>query len=312
MQVVIIGTFPQEAKERILTHFPVDWTVHIVGADQAKEYLPLAEVVIPEHIVIDEDFLARAPNLKLIQTGAGHDNVDLAACTRHGVLVCNAADINAEAVAEHTLAMILCWYKNLILLDGFMKHKQAMTALSYQGAELAGKTLGIIGYGHVGRKLAHLAQAFSLQVLVFSHHPVTDSGIIQAGLSRLYRESDIISVHTALRPATRHMFNKQAFSQMKREPLFINTSRGGLVDEEALIEALTQETISGACLDVFETEPLPMQSPLRNCSHVILTPHTAGLPDGVKYHKRRYDFFVQNMMALEQGNQPSCQLNKTK
>lgn len=310
MHVVIIGAFPQEAKKSIRAHFPSDWTVNIIGPERAGEVLPSAEVVIPEHIAVDESFLARAPGLRLVQTGAGYDNVDLAACTRHGVLVCNAAGVNADAVAEHALAMILCWYKNLILLDGFMKQKQDMAALSYHGAELAGKTLGIIGYGHVGQKVARLAQVLSMNVLVFSHREVAGSGILQVGLGELCRKSDIVSVHMALRPETRHMIDAQAFAAMKQGALFVNTARGGLVDEAALVEALMQKRLAGACLDVFETEPLPLQSPLRDMANVILTPHTAGLPDGIKYHRQRYGFFLQNMIALEQGKRLSCQLNQ--
>ena len=196
--------------------------------------------VIPEHIKINADLLEKAPRLALIQTGAGYDNVNLEDCTKYGIQVCNASGVNATAVAEHVMAFILCWYKNITYLDSFVKTRQDERALHYRGAELSEKTIGIIGMGHIGKKVAAYCNAFRMKVLGYSHTPFA---------------------------------------------------------------------IDGACLDVYEDEPLPIDNPLRDLPNVILTPHTAGLPDGVKYHKKRYDFFISNINKVMHGELPECRLN---
>ena len=140
MKVVIAGAFPESTKARIRECFPHDWTVTICRPEEAERELRDAEVLIPEHVAVDAALLEKAPRLKLVQTGAGYDNVDLAACTHTGVQVCNASGINAAAVAEHVMALILCWYKNIARLDRSMKTEPDRGVPEYYGAELSGKT----------------------------------------------------------------------------------------------------------------------------------------------------------------------------
>ena len=121
MNILIIADMPPHAAVNVKAAFPLDWTVNMVRADEAGDFLAEADVLIPEHVKIDAAFLKAAPRLKLVQTGAGYDNVDLAACASRGVFACNAAGVNAVAVAEHTLALMLCWFKNITYLDSFMK-----------------------------------------------------------------------------------------------------------------------------------------------------------------------------------------------
>ena len=305
MKVVIIRRYPTAAREKLRNSFPPAWEVRIVPPEAAEPELGDAEVLIPEHIPVDTALLEKAPALKLVQTGAGYDNVDLAACTRFGVQVCCAAGVNAEAVAEHVMAFLLCWYKNIASLDGFMKSGRPESELSYAGAELAGKTIGLIGLGHVGKRVAELCRAFHMRVLGWSYRPVPVEGVELRDLDSLYRESDVISLHVPLR----HLIGAEAFARMKPDALLINTSRGAVVDEAQLIEALRRGEIGGACLDVFEDEPLSPDSPLRKLDHVLLTPHTAGLPDGVKFHKKRCAFFVENIQKLMNHETPDCRLN---
>ena len=216
MKVVIIGFFPDAAKDRILESFPSAWTVRIVMPDEAEQELTDADVLIPEHIRIDDDLLQKAPKLKLVQTGAGYDNVDLCACTMHGVQVCNAAGVNANAVAEHVMAFILCWYKNIVKLDRFLKMDSDEGGLSYCGAELAEKTIGLVGFGHVGKKVAEYCNAFHMNVLVCSRKPTGAAGIEQRDLDSLVRDSDIVSLHVSLNESTRHMINADVLAKMKR------------------------------------------------------------------------------------------------
>lgn len=141
MKIAIIGSFPHAAKEQIINRFPEAWEVRILHPYEAAEELRDADVLIPEHIKINAALLEKAPRLKLIQTGAGYDNVNLEDCTRYGVQVCNAAGVNANAVAEHVMAFILCWYKNITYLDSFLKAHRDEGELQYKGAELSEKRL---------------------------------------------------------------------------------------------------------------------------------------------------------------------------
>lgn len=161
MKIAIIGSFPHAAKEQIINRFPEAWEVRILHPYEAAEgELRDADVLIPEHIKINAALLEKAPRLKLIQTGAGYDNVNLEDCTRYGVQVCNAAGVNANAVAEHVMAFILCWYKNITYLDSFLKAHRDEGELQYKGAELSEKTIGIIGLGNVGKRLRRIVMPF--------------------------------------------------------------------------------------------------------------------------------------------------------
>ena len=309
MRVLIAGDFPEETKEKIRGHFPADWQVRILPPQEATGALAEAQVLIPEHMQLGEALLAAASRLRLVQTGAGHDNVDLEACSRHGVAVCCAPGVNARAVAEHVLACILCHYKNLIPLDAGLKAGLEAGELRYAGGELAGKTIGILGLGHVGRELAALCGAFQMRVLGCSRRQTPIPGVELRSLEQVCRESDILSLHVPLTGETRHLIDRRLLDSMKPGALLVNTSRGAVVDEAALICALRHGQLGGACLDVFEEEPLPKDSPLRKMKNVILTPHTAGLPDGVRYHKKRYAFFAENIRRYWTGQTPEGLLN---
>ena len=309
MQVVIVGRFPDNAKRRIMSCFPHDWKIHILPPEETGRCLEDADVVIPEHIRVDDAFLDRAPKLLLVQTGAGFDNVDIDACTRRGIRVCSAAGINAAAVAEHVMALIFCWYKNIHVLDRTMKAGGGEWDLDYTGAELSGKTIGILGLGAIGRRVAKYSGAFDMRVLGYSRRPAALPGVEPAELDSLYAQSDIITLHVPLNDSTRHMIGRDAFAKMKSTALLVNTARGALVDENQLIEALKQRRIGGACLDVYEDEPLARSSPLRDLPNVILTPHTAGLPDGVRFHEKRYAFFAGNISKVLHGERPENALN---
>ena len=310
MKIVITGFFPPAAKLRIEDTFPKGWELRFVSPEEIDNEISTADVLIPEHVQVNAALLEKAPALKLVQTGAGYNNVDLDACTQNGVKVCNAAGVNADAVAEHVMAFILCKYKNLIYLDGFMKAHREEHELDYTGAELSEKTIGIIGLGHIGRKVAHYCRVFGMRVLGVSSNSTEIPGIEFRSLEEICRESDIISIHVPLTESTRHMINADVFRMMKKDAVLINTSRGAVIDEAQLIQALNSGQISGACLDVYEDEPLNQNSPLRDMDQVILTPHTAGLPDGVKYHKKRYEFFVSNIQKILRHERPECWLNE--
>jgi phosphoglycerate dehydrogenase-like enzyme len=313
MKILIVGHFNESSKSNIVRYFPQDWNVVIVPpGNEMLHHIEDCQVIIPEHIKVDHSLLSIAKHLKLVQTGAGFDNVDIPACTQRGIWVANAAGVNAQAVAEHVMALILSYYKNIPFFDAFMKNRMDEHQLDYTGSELEGKTIGIIGLGAIGKKVAAFCRVFDMNVLAYKRNPVAgaDDFVNMTDFDTLVRTSDIVSVHLPLNPQTKQLINKTVFQKMKKTALFINTARGGIVNEQDLIEALTNGDIAGACLDVFETEPLPLDSELRNLSNVILTPHTAGMPDGRKFHKKRYDFFVNNIKRVERGEEPESKLNR--
>ncbi|MBY0215406.1 D-isomer specific 2-hydroxyacid dehydrogenase family protein [Paenibacillus illinoisensis] len=313
MKILIVGYYSETSKSIISRYFPQDWNVVIVPPGQEMlHHLEDCHVLVPEHIKVDYSLLSAAKKLKLVQTGAGFDNVDVPACTELGIWVANAAGVNAQAVAEHVMAMIMSFYKNIPFLDSFMKNKLDENQLNYTGSELKGKTMGIIGFGAIGKKVAAFSRVFDMNVLAYARNAnVQSDGLVKmTDLDTLVSTSDIISVHIPLNQQTKQLINKAVFKKMKNTTLFINTARGGIVNERDMIDALKNGDIAGACLDVFESEPLPMDSELRNLGNVILTPHTAGMPDGRKFHKKRYDFFIKNIKRVENGEEPESKLNQ--
>ncbi len=310
MNLVIIGRFPADTDTQIRAFFPTDWEVSITESNLAGPYLQNADALIPEHIPIGPSFLDKAPKLRMIQTGAGYDNVDLAECTRRSILVCSAAGVNTAAVAEHTMALILGWFKNIVYLDSFLKAHRDSRELRYSGGELCGKTAGIIGLGAIGQRVSSLCRAFGMNVLGYTRHPKSVQGVEAVSLDELLARSDVVSIHVPATSETRHMIGRQAFQKMKPSAVLVNTARGSVVHEEALIEALGDHQIAGACLDVYEEEPLPQASRLRELPNVILTPHTAGYPDGVKLHEKRYSFFSSNIRQAWSGEMPANLLNR--
>lgn len=313
MKILIVGYFTENSKSNVIGNFPEEWDVVIVPpGKEMLHHIKDCQVIIPEHIKVDSNLLSIARELKLVQTGAGFDNVDIDACTKLGIWVANAAGVNAQAVAEHVMALMLSYYKNIPFLDTFMKNSMDENQLYYTGSELKGKTIGIIGLGAVGKKVAEFCRVFDMNVLAYARNTVVHSdGFVKiTDFDTLISLSDIVSVHVSLNQQTKHLLNKEVFKKMKNTALFINTARGGIVNERDLIDALKNKDILGACLDVFESEPLPINSELRSLGNVILTPHTAGMPDGLKFHKKRYEFFVNNIKRVENGEEPESKLNQ--
>lgn len=314
MNVLITGYFNDYSKQRVTQSFPENWTIQIVEPQRIEEFISEANVLIPEHIEVDEALLNKAQQLKFVQTGAGFDNVDIEACTKRNIWVSNAAGVNANAVAEHIMALILGYYKNISFLDQFMKNKGDETKLEYTGSELLGKTIGTIGFGAIGSRVAELAKAFKMNVLAYDTNKNIQSNndVELVDLDTLIRNSDVITINIFLNESTRNLVDKTFLNQMKSNALLVNTARGPIVCENDLIEALEKNVIGGACLDVFAVEPLDLDSKLRTLKNVVLTPHSAGMPDGTKFHEARYRFFVQNIERVMRNESPQNNLNQIK
>jgi D-3-phosphoglycerate dehydrogenase len=309
MKIVIIKKASHETQRLIAGQFPADWNVVFVAAEELPQEIGDAEVLIPENETIPVQILSLAKTLKLIQTGAGYDNVPIEECTKRGIYVASAPGINAQAVSEHVFAFILCWYKNIIPLDAVIKTGDDTP--NYRGAELSDKVIGIVGFGHIGKEVARLANAFNMQVLGYHYRQVqADDEVEFVNWQTLLTSSDIFTVHVALNHQTRHMIGTKEFEAMKPDAFLINTSRGAVIDGSALVDALKNGKIGGAGLDVFEEEPLPADSPLRKLKNVILTPHMAGEPDGLYFHAKRLKFFFENIQRVTHGKAPKYVLNK--
>jgi phosphoglycerate dehydrogenase-like enzyme len=301
LKVVIVRKAPENTKRLIAAQFPAEWHITTVPAESLIDEIGDADALIPEGTRIDIDLLEHAKKLKIIQTGAGYDNVDIAECARRGIRVANAAGINARAVAEHVLALILCWYKNIIKLNTAMKRGKFV--VDYKGSELSGKVIGVVGLGNIGREVVKMARAIDLEVIGYHYRQTAGiADIERVELHPLLKRADIVTIHVALNDRTQHMIGKKELALMKNNAFFINTSRGAVVDEKALMECLQTGRVGGAGLDVFETEPLPAGSPLRQLENVILTPHMAGEPDGLFFQRRRFQFFAENIARLMAGN----------
>ncbi|WP_102029000.1 phosphoglycerate dehydrogenase [Salirhabdus sp. Marseille-P4669] len=220
--------------------------------------------------------LEKGKKLKVVgRAGVGVDNIDLDAATEHGVLVVNAPDGNTNSAAEHTMAMLMSLARKIPQAYYSLK-QQKWDRKSYVGVELKGKTLGIVGLGRIGAEVAYRAKGQRLKVLAYdpflTEEKAEKMGIQYATLEEVLQQSDFITVHTPLLKATKHIINKAAFDQMKPGVQIINCARGGIIDEDALFQAIVHKKVAGAALDVFEEEPIQNFS-LLELPEVIATPH---------------------------------------
>jgi len=230
----------------------------------------------------DKDFLKRTPNLLIVSThAAGYDSVDVKACTDMGVLVMNQVGGNKEAVAEHVLGLLLCLTKRIVEADRRTRREPGIDRNVFMGHDAVGRTIGIVGLGNIGTRLAALSRALSMRVLAcdpyLSEAEVTARGAEKVELPELMRRADYVSVNCPLTEETRGMIGAREFSLMQPHAYFITTARGHIHDEDALLDALRNEAIAGAGLDVWATEPPPLDHPLLQLDNVIVTPHTAGM-----------------------------------
>lgn len=236
--------------------------------------------VIIDTVKIDENFLENASALEMIQNiGIGYDKVDVDACTERGIIVCNVAEIYSEAVAQHAWALILDVTKQVTRADRSMRAGTWMSK-DWMGFHLWGKTLGVIGLGNIGGRVALKGRlAFGMRVLAYDPYLLPEHqnlyGAKLVDLNRLLKESDVVLLSVPLTNETRHMIGEEQLTLMKKSAFLINVCRGPVIDEEALIKRLNAMGIKGAGLDVFEIEPLPMSSPLLAMENVVVTPHIA-------------------------------------
>jgi glyoxylate reductase len=254
------------------------------------------------------------PGLKIVSNVAvGFDNIDVAAATAHKVMVTNTPGVLDDATSDFAFALLMATARRIVEGDNFTRQGRfkGWAIDMMLGADVFGATLGLIGVGRIGRGVAHRAKGFNMRVLYYDPHPLPQDaeqslGASRADLGRVLAESDFISVHVPLTQETHHMLSTPQFSQMKRTAILINTSRGPVIDEAALVEALTAKKIAGAGLDVYEREPA-VHPGLLAMPNVVLAPHIASAT--TRTRSEMSAMAARNMATAVRGGRPPNLLN---
>ncbi len=236
-------------------------------------------ISIRSSIDFPRDILAACKSLELLSIwGTGTDHVDLEAASEHGIKVVNTPAVSAVSMAEHTLALMLSLARDIPRIDS--KTRRGGWPRGFV-TQLAGKTLGVIGLGAIGRQTARIAKGIGMRVIAWTMHPnqelADELGVELVELDALYARADVVSLHLRQSPETVNFVDAAAFERMKPTAYFINTARGAIVDEPAMVRALESGQIGGAALDVFCQEPLPEDDPLIRAPNVVMTPHSGGV-----------------------------------
>ena len=282
MQHVVVA---QATDESILKRLRAIARVTVItNNDEAALLEACADAVclqVGTWVKVSEDFLSRCPLLKVVsRTGVGVDNVDIESASRRGILVLNTPQANAISVAEHTIALMLALAKQLFILDSHTRSGDFKIRRKNLPIDLHGKTLGLIGFGNIGRMVAQKSYT-ALDMQILAYDPFVNYAEPYVNLKQdfesVVEQSDVLSIHLPLIPQTKNLFDASLIAKMKHSAFLINTSRGGIVDELALCTALNAGRLAGAALDVFESEPPPENSQLFLANNIILTPHAAAL-----------------------------------
>ncbi len=277
--------------------------------EDTRTRLPEADVLVISGLWQD-DLLEAAPRLHYIQSiGAGYDQFPLEELRRRNIRLSNARGVNRNAVSDHTFALILGLTRQIHQARDHQKQRfwrPMISDIPAREDELAGKTLGIIGMGHIGSRVARLGKAFEMRVVATKRDPSTCEGpadevLPAARLDELLAQADVVVLNCPLTPETRGLIDRNALEKMKPSAFLINVARGACVDEEALIEALRHNTIAGAGLDTFEGETPAGDSPFWDLENAIITPHSAG--ETRAYESNVIDILMENIARLERGEQ---------
>lgn len=265
-----------------------------------------ADAVICNKTLLDKKSLSDAEKLKYIGLFAtGYNNIDIDYCSQKGITVCNAGSYSTNAVAQHTFALILEHYSNVGKYNDFCNNGGWQTAETFSPFvfplnEVADKTIGIVGFGAIGQAVAKIALAFNMKVLAYNRSQKEFENVSFVSLDTLLKESDIVTVHCPLNCESNEMFNKDAFNKMKKGAFFINTARGGVMNEQDLISALENEHLGGAAIDVLSTEPMSKDSKLPHTKNLLITPHIAWAP--IETRERLIDIVYDNIDCFIKGN----------
>lgn len=264
-----------------------------------------ADIILCNKPVLCEENLKDAKNLKYIGLFAtGYNNIDTEYTEKAGITVCNAGSYSTASVAQQTFGFILNHFSKIADYDRFVKDggwlsSETFSPFVFDTAELEGKTLGIVGYGKIGQQVARIANAFSMRVLVYKPTPMEDGNVTFTDLDGLLNESDVITLHCPLNERSRKLFNADTFNKCKDGAYFINTARGGIVDEKALFDALESGKLSGAAVDVLTVEPMSRDCVLFGAKNITFSPHIAWAP--LETRERLMGIVCDNIEAFLSG-----------
>jgi D-3-phosphoglycerate dehydrogenase / 2-oxoglutarate reductase len=308
----ILQARPDVRLDRLENESPDEVAAPILAAAHAYQ-IGAARDELAGHFHVHQDLLRRAPNLLIVSSnGAGFDPVDVDACTAAGVLVVNQSGGNAHSVAEHALGMMLTLSKRIIEADRALRRDPNVNRNALIGNEIQHKTLGIIGIGNVGRRLAQLCKGlFGMKVLAYDPYvsaaDVAARGGEKVELDDLLRRSDFVSINCPLTKDNRGMVGEREFALMRPHAYFITTARGFIHDEAALFDALRNKKIAGAGLDVWSKEPPPPDHPLLQFDNVLASPHTAGVTKEARANMGR--IAAEQMLDALDGKRPPRIIN---
>ena len=286
MRIVISEFMDAPAVAGLRARFDVRYDKDLVDRPRelARELVAADALIVRNRTQVDAALLSSAPKLRVVgRLGVGLDNIDVDACAARMIDVIPATGANAQAVAEYVIAAALLLLRGAYAATPDVAAGRWPRPALSNGRELAGTTLGLIGFGGIGRLTGRLARALGMRVIGFdpqvpaSSNVWRDDDTLPRTLDQAVAEADVVSLHVPLTPATRNLMDAARIATMKPEAILINTSRGGVVDEAALAAALRARRLGGAALDVFEQEPLRSGSPLADCANLLLTPHIAGV-----------------------------------
>ena len=302
-------------EERILR--PLDCNVVLKQCKTSAELIELtqdADFVITQFARVNAEVINAMQRARIIvRYGIGVDNVDLDAARAKGIPVCNVPDYCLDEVADQTLAFILALTRHVVPVANYIQSGEWGSPIpGGQFRALKEQTVGIVGFGRIGREVCSRLKAFKCKVQVFDPFLTPEDaqkhGLISANLDELLQTSDIVSLHCPSTAQTRKMLNAASFAKMKRGALLVNVARGDLIDGTALVDSLQNGTLSGAALDVFETEPIPKSHPILKCKNVVLSPHlaSASLSSG----KRLRESVAQHVARAVRGEPLQSVVNK--
>ena len=282
--------------------------VTVYDLTQPEQLIPRlqgADAVICNKVCITAEVMAACPTLRYVGLFAtGYNNIDVEYAAAHGVTVCNVPGYSTEAVAQHTFALLLAVTDrvheyNQTVAQGDWVRSRTFAYFPIPLTELSGKTMGIVGYGAIGRRVGDMARAFGMKVLACGRRPIPDGDVEQVPFEELLRRADVVSMHCPLNADSVGMMDAAAFAKMKRGAIFINTSRGGLVDEQALRAALDSGHLLGAGVDVLQVEPMSEDCPLLGAPNLLITPHVAWA--GVETRRRLMGVVAENIRRFLNG-----------
>lgn len=310
-RLLIAAPMPRDLVAKLEKSFDVVWVPDPVSAAvEVKEQLTQSDIAV---ITVKTELsrkMIEAGSLRLVANVAvGVDNIDVAAATERGIVVANTPGVLDSAVADLAMMLILVAGRSLLASDDWLRSGKWVRASAPLGVDIAGKRLGLLGMGRIGRKLADRALAHEMDVSYFRPSGPLDADVAFDFMDRddLIRESDFVSLHFPLTPETARSFGRREFDLMKESAYLVNTARGALVDERALVDALRRRAIAGAALDVMTEEPISGDHPLCAFPNVVLTPHIGS--STVETRRSMMELAVNNVMAFKFHGAPVAQVN---